>query len=205
MPAQPSWWAQLKNKLNQLGAPASLGGGLNVPRIPTSQQPNRPAWMQQLNAIPVGGAASPLQSTGLPAWLQPRPPANTGYQHPTSADQYNAQPPQPLPTSSFIGGGGSAVLGANQQAQSAFIPTSSFIGGGGQYVIGPNQHGYQIDRPIGSTTFLGAGGEAVRGPDVVTETLPTSDSGSGYGGYGYKRRRGGGGRTPRTFTPTQPC
>lgn len=221
MPAQPSWWQQIKNRLNQLGAPTGLGGGLNVPKIQTttsvnpqgasSRPPKRPAWLtglqSQLSSIPVGGAPSPLQSTSLPAWLTPKPPINTGYQHATSPDQYNAAPPQPLLTSSFIGGGGNAVLGTNQQATSPIIPTSSVIGGGGQYVIGSNQQGYQINRPIGSTTFQGAGGEAVRGPDVPIETVPGSDSstgGGGYGGYGYKRRRGGGGYRPRApYQPTQ--
>jgi hypothetical protein len=209
MPAQPSWWQKLKNKLSQLGTPAGLGGGLQVPKIPTTTTTTKPPkpWWQQLGNIPVGGTPSPLQSTSLPAWLQPKPPANTGYQTFAPADKYNAAPAQPLPTSSFIGGGGNAVLGANQQAVSPIIPTSSVIGGGGQYVLGPNQKGYLRDRPIGSTTFLGAGGEAVRGPDVPIATVPASGSGSsgGGGGYGYKKKRYGGGRgyTPRTYAPSQ--
>jgi hypothetical protein len=85
MPGQPSWWQTLKNKLNQLGTPAGLGGGVQIPKIPTSTQPPKtttptassPSWWQQmqnqLNQIPVGGTPSPLQSTPLPTWLQPKP------------------------------------------------------------------------------------------------------------------------------------
>jgi hypothetical protein len=175
MPGQPSWWQTLKNKLNQLGTPAGLGGGVQIPKIPISTQPPKTqtasgSWWQQmqnqLNQIPVGGTPSPLQSTPLPSWLQPKPPASTA----NAPVNFN---PGPATTIGPAGG----------------TPMTYVAGPGG--IVRVNM-GSGEPVPITPTA-------------PITPTTPDYGGYGGGGYGGYKKRRGGGGYRyqPRTYQPTQ--
>jgi len=75
--------------------------------------------------------------------------------------------------------------------------TDSFIGGGGDAVIGPNQNAYTPWTPL-TSTFLAANNQAVRYAEPMAYAQPnTGGGGSGGSGYGfgtkYKGWGGGGG------------
>ena len=87
-----------------------------------------------------------------------------------------------------------ALLGITPQGTPT-MGVNSFIGQGGDAVRGPNQQAYTPWMPAGVNTFIGAGGQAVRGP--MGQAVPVADAGGGIGFgtnyYGNWRKGGGGG------------
>jgi hypothetical protein len=167
-PSAPSWWQQVKSKLQQMTQIAQQGTVVPKGYVPPTGKP--------------------------PAWYTPQ---MSNYAHAPVTNPYNRTPTRtvaPLPTGSFFAGGGQYV-NTSVGPMSTTIPTGSFVASGGRVVRGPNSQAYNRNQTVNGS-FLGAQGQAVRGPDYAVADVQqpkTSGGGGGSGGYGYKKRRRGGG------------